>query len=918
MSNIIFANNLEIDVTIQQEWLDIVNVARNDAYDYLSSFRNDTGYTEKLQTAFGNDFDSEVANQLFDGFAEGNFSGIPTIEIVNRNDLNGANGAFAIATGKIYLAADFISQNAQNLDAIVAVLLEETGHSIDAKINVVDAAGDEGDIFARLVQGKSINQQELAVLRAEDDTATVTVDGQVVQIEQNIYNGGAGDDTINGGAGDDILNGYAGSDILNGGAGNDILDPGFSSGSTDTVDGGAGNDVIRVNYTNKNDGAGIHVRYLGSNNIFSRVNNGNQPFVTISNVENYDITGTQYNDVFEANSGNDTYSGGNGDDILNGGAGDDNLTGGGGKDTLTGGTGFDSFDYRNLADSLLNSFDVITDFNANAGNDLFLVSTARSGFSNAGTVATLNATEIAAKLTTANFGSNSAAQFTFSGRTFVAINDATAGFNANSDAIIEVTGFTGTLGIGNFVNDVAVLPSITLAVSPASVLEDGTANLIYTFTRTEATTNPLTVNYGITGTAGSSDYTGATPGTGKTITFAAGASTATLTIDPTADTTFESNETVALTLASGAGYTVGTTTAVTGTITNDEYIVGGYIGSWNVDANTPASTPFNKLTHLFYSFADVSANGTVQLPQDATGDIAKLQQIKAQNPNLKIMLSIGGAVEPDFSPAVGTGSTAITRANFVNSAIQLMNDNGFDGIDIDWESPKQTENQNYINLLNALDQQLPAGKLLTTALMASSWSLEGLNGSEYKLGDVLQQTSQIVDFINVMTYDYKGTWEADTLTGHQAALYGSPGTKDTASWAVQYYKNAGVDPKDIVLGLPLYGRTWTGVEPGGKNDGLFQSGTPVIDGGVRYSTLHDKLGTNGYQSFWDNNAKVPYIYSANEKVFHTYEDKISIGAKTDYVKQQGIGGAFFWETPGDLPLTNPDSLISAAATNLGY
>ncbi|MFM5897143.1 MAG: lectin-like protein [Dolichospermum sp.] len=113
-------------------------------------------------------------------------------------------------------------------------------------------------------------------------------------------------------------------------------------------------------------------------------------------------------------------------------------------------------------------------------------------------------------------------------------------------------------------------PTITLAVSPSSVIEDGTTNLIYIFTRTGATTNPLTVSYSITGTANSSDYTGATPGTGKTITFAAGSSTAILIINPTADTTVESDETVALTLAPGTGYTVGTTTAVTGTISNDD------------------------------------------------------------------------------------------------------------------------------------------------------------------------------------------------------------------------------------------------------------------------------------------------------------------------------------------------------------
>ena len=131
-------------------------------------------------------------------------------------------------------------------------------------------------------------------------------------------------------------------------------------------------------------------------------------------------------------------------------AGNDILTGGLGQDTLTGGAGRDRFDYRNLADSVLGSFDVITDFNAKSGNDLFLVSTARTGFSNAGSVATLDATGIAARLTTAVFTANSAAQFTFGTRTFVAINNATAGFSATTDAIIEVTGLTGTLALTNF------------------------------------------------------------------------------------------------------------------------------------------------------------------------------------------------------------------------------------------------------------------------------------------------------------------------------------------------------------------------------------------------------------------------------------------------------------------------------------
>ncbi len=144
-----------------------------------------------------------------------------------------------------------------------------------------------------------------------------------------------------------------------------------------------------------------------------------------------------------------TLTGTSGNDILIGGTNNDVLTGAGGKDTLTGGLGSDKFVYQNLTDSLLANFDVITDFNATPGNDLFRVSTALAGFVDVGAVNTLDAAGIGAKL--AAFGSNYAAQFSFGQRTFVAINDAIAGFNAANDAIIEVTGLTGTLNVNNFV-----------------------------------------------------------------------------------------------------------------------------------------------------------------------------------------------------------------------------------------------------------------------------------------------------------------------------------------------------------------------------------------------------------------------------------------------------------------------------------
>ncbi|GCL46761.1 beta strand repeat-containing protein [Microcystis aeruginosa] len=168
---------------------------------------------------------------------------------------------------------------------------------------------------------------------------------------------------------------------------------------------------------------------------------------------------------------------------------------------------------------------------------------------------------------TVNFAANETSQVitvNVSGDTDFEANEGfTVTLSSPTNAYITTATATGTI-----TND--DLPSITLAVAPGSVNEDGTTNLVYTFTRTGPTTNALTVNYSITGTADSSDYSGATPGTGKTITFAANSATVTVTVDPVFDLTFEPDETVVFTLTEGTGYTVGTASTATGTITNDD------------------------------------------------------------------------------------------------------------------------------------------------------------------------------------------------------------------------------------------------------------------------------------------------------------------------------------------------------------
>ncbi|MCZ8049276.1 MAG: FG-GAP-like repeat-containing protein, partial [Microcystis sp. LE19-41.2A] len=197
---------------------------------------------------------------------------------------------------------------------------------------------------------------------------------------------------------------------------------------------------------------------------------------------------------------------------------------------------------------------------------------------------------------------------------------------------------TDNQGQGTITDDDVILPSITLAVSPSSVTEDGTTNLVYTFTRSGVTSNALTVNYTLGGTATlNTDYT--RTGTTNTVTFVAGSSTATVTVDPTADTTVESDETVVLTLASGTGYTIGTSTPVTGTITNDDFpqlsinnitVVEGLdnnaILTVTVDNPNPQPITFNYTTAPINATANVdytSKTGTITIaPNTSTATIS--------------------------------------------------------------------------------------------------------------------------------------------------------------------------------------------------------------------------------------------------------------------------------------------------------
>jgi subtilisin family serine protease/Ca2+-binding RTX toxin-like protein len=174
---------------------------------------------------------------------------------------------------------------------------------------------------------------------------------------------------------------------------------------------------------------------------------------------------------------------------------------------------------------------------------------------------------------------------------------------ATETAILNVTAGNGytvgtsasaTVSIAD--GPLPVLPSITLASNYSGVSENGKTNLVYTFNRTGATTSPLTVNFGVSGTAINGDdyvaYGGAFPTpTQGTITFAVGATTAQLALVTSGDTVKEINETIGLTLTSGTGYQIGTPTVVTTTILNDDGVLNqqGTTGNDVIEAGSTST-----------------------------------------------------------------------------------------------------------------------------------------------------------------------------------------------------------------------------------------------------------------------------------------------------------------------------------------
>jgi chitinase len=284
------------------------------------------------------------------------------------------------------------------------------------------------------------------------------------------------------------------------------------------------------------------------------------------------------------------------------------------------------------------------------------------------------------------------------------------------------------------------------------------------------------------------------------------------------------------------------------------------------------------------------------------------------------MISIGGWTwSKNFSAAAATDSS---RKAFVSSCVDFMQTYGFDGIDIDWEYPvsgglyagSPADTANYNALLAEFKTELAAvtakdGKVHELSIAAPAGPTTTVNLDAATIG-------KTVDFMNLMSYDYHGGW--DPITGHNAPMI--VGTGDTATGfsitaAVDSYLSRGFPANKLVLGLPFYGRGWSGVS-NASNGGLFQNGTTATVGTWEKGVFDYTDIKNNYlptmTRYWDTQAQVPYLYDPVRQLFISYDDPQSITVKTDFIKSRGLGGAMIWELSGD----RSGELLNTVAHNL--
>ncbi len=320
--------------------------------------------------------------------------------------------------------------------------------------------------------------------------------------------------------------------------------------------------------------------------------------------------------------------------------------------------------------------------------------------------------------------------------------------------------------------------------------------------------------------------------------------------------------------------------------------------------STGKKVPATSLTHINYAFALIK-DGVPYLPgRDDEKNLYYLTSLSSANPGLKVLLSVGGwGGSGHFSDVALTDSS---RHLFASRLAVLVSTYNLDGVDIDWEYPGQegagnvyrpADKYNFSLLLEAIRIALDRMSFLSRDGKPYLLSVAAAANQTWMDHVIMRDIVQMVDYINVMTYDYHGGWES--LTGHHTNLY-TPRCEpqgNSVDRSVRMFLDAGVPRDKIVIGAAFYGRWWKKVEP--RNKGLCQESTGAR-GEMPYYTIVDSLeNMPGFSLNWDRRARASWLWNPEEQMFVTFDDPRSVREKAKYVTKKHLGGIMFWELSGD-------------------